>query len=737
MARRNFAAGLLVYLSAASVPVGTLPNIMLGTSLSPAPGPAAAGRMLLPLKSDDEPHFSPPLEYDCPLKELALAHSLGLLANSSRHRRSATWPTIVYDSLQLGPLCRVPPPVERPAPPMMPPPDLPPDAVYVSTSGHDSTGDGSVASPFASLRRAVLQTRITAGSRTVVARGGHYFLNETLTLEAADSGLSIVAHPGEEPVLHGGVALAGLDWAPAGAPFPAAVRVASVAHLPLKSWDSMVTDGKLLWRARFPDVPEFGRQLQPDGYVPVYTFTNRGVPQADGAAALTTSSLPCRSNSSFACHSETIGGNSEKFENRRGYCGDKKCDMGAASVTPAASGNMKANAWAHPETGVAHYLVGPAPTCVWWNSGSFITGVTNVSGPGPRRLSPYINVSGFTLRPERMGVGAALPLKFNCTKTATPTECVEQAAKHCLALGDSCGGFSYAAMAGIPPIYPAFFAGGGSNITATGCGNTDWNVWCKPGRCGSHCPAEPFAPQISKLPGPTLTLGDGDWQAAVSPGAVVVMPNALSMMYVENIMEELTAPGEWFLDAPNQKLYLFPNGTLDEKTQLVASTLTTLIAVRGDRTTPATDITLSGLTISSTRPTFMRRYSVVSEGDWAIYRGGAVTASHTVRCIVELCTFRSLGGNGLMLNGRNFGTVIRHNEFFDIGDSAMAAVGDTRGVDGYSKPRSANFTSVIGNLVHEIGLIGKQVAGWGQMLAANTLLENNVMFNMPRAAINL
>jgi hypothetical protein len=40
-------------------------------------------------------------------------------------------------------------------------------------------------------------------------------------------------------------------------------------------------------------------------------------------------------------------------------------------------------------------------------------------------------------------------------------------------------------------------------------------------------------------------------------------------------------------------------------------------------------------------------------------------------------------------------------------------------------------------VVHEIGLIGKQVAGWGQMLAANTLVEHNVMFNMPRAAINL
>eukprot|EP01049_Picozoa_sp_SAG25_P004600 SAG25_NODE_293_length_10288_cov_2.565904_9_plen_121_part_00 len=37
---------------------------------------------------------------------------------------------------------------------------------------------------------------------------------------------------------------------------------------------------------------------------------------------------------------------------------------------------------------------------------------------------------------------------------------------------------------------------------------------------------------------------------------------------------------------------------------------------------------------------------------------------------------------------------------------------------------------------HEIGLIGKQVSGWCQMLTANTLLDSNVMFNVPRAAIN-
>jgi hypothetical protein len=696
-----------------------------------------------------DPRF--PLEYDCPLKELALSHSLALLANSSAHRRFATWPRAVYDALQLGPLCGVAPPaVTTPAPPHLLKDDdvLPHDAVFVSPNGSDSSGSGSVDSPFASLHRAVLQARIEGSkTSTVVLRGGHYFMNETLTLDAADSGLSLVAHPGEEPVLHGGVALTGLHWVPAGAPFHPDVRVASVAHLPLQSWDGMTANGNFLWRARFPDVPEFGRQLAPEGMVPVYTFTNREVP---GPAAVRVGSLPCRPNSSFACYGEVVGGNAEKFDNDRGYCADadskdngRGCDMGAATVTPAASGGMTPENWSQDfgiSPGVAMYLVGPASTCVWWNSGSFITGVTNISGPGPRRLSPYINISGFQLRPERMGVGTRIS-DFNCTAKSSPVECVEQAAKYCLAM-ESCGGFSYAdpsapssASAGTW-IHPTIYSGGGPNVPGNNCGNTDWNFWCKPGRCGSLCPGDPYPPQVQKEPGLTIELGEGDWQAAVTPNMCVVMPNALSMIYVENIKEELTAPGEWFLDTANRQLYLYPNGTLNDTTQLVASTLITLISLRGDRGAPIADVTISGLTFSSTRPTFMQKYRVVSGGDWAIYRGGAVQASHSEGFVVELCTFRSLGGNGLILDGANMRATFRYNEFVDIGDSAMAAIGETAGIDGYSEPRSANFTSVVGNFVHEIGLIGKQVSGWCQMLAANSLLDSNVIFNVPRAAIN-
>ena len=96
---------------------------------------------------------------------------------------------------------------------------------------------------------------------------------------------------------------------------------------------------------------------------------------------------------------------------------------------------------------------------------------------------------------------------------------------------------------------------------------------------------------------------------------------------------------------------------------------------------------------------------------------------------VELCTFKGLGGNGVILIGANQRASLLSNEFLDLGDSAMLAVGETAGVDGFTEPASANHTRVVGNIVHEIGVVGKQVSSWCQMLAANTLVADNVFFN--------
>jgi hypothetical protein len=162
-------------------------------------------------------------------------------------------------------------------------------------------------------------------------------------------------------------------------------------------------------------------------------------------------------------------------------------------------------------------LLLPVPVLL---QGSFITGVTNSSNPpGPHTLPPCVNVSGFLLRPERVGVGIKLG-NFNCTADDPATECIVKAAKHCLAL-NSCGGFSYCA-----PCHTAMlYSGGiGLNGTVSECGNTEWNFWCKPGRCGPPCADGPFSKP--SMPWRTIELGDGDWQSVSTPNK-----QSISMMY--------------------------------------------------------------------------------------------------------------------------------------------------------------------------------------------------------------
>ena len=57
---------------------------------------------------------------------------------------------------------------------------------------------------------------------------------------------------------------------------------------------------------------------------------------------------------------------------------------------------------------------------------------------------------------------------------------------------------------------------------------------------------------------------------------------------MENIFEELDAPGEWFLNSKTHTLYFYPPAGLDLKNAVVEATrLRTLVEFRGSRTRPA------------------------------------------------------------------------------------------------------------------------------------------------------
>lgn len=194
--------------------------------------------------------------------------------------------------------------------------------------------------------------------------------------------------------------------------------------------------------------------------------------------------------------------------------------------------------------------------------------------------------------------------------------------------------------------------------------------------------------------------------------------------YIENILEELDSPREWFSDG--KTLYYYPNSTAPPPSAVTVPRLATLISLEGVQTDSLSagavkDVLLQGFTLTHSLTTFMGEYEVPSGGDWSMHRGGAVFAQGVSGLTVDGCHFHRLGGNGLMLSEYAFQTKILRSEFSWIGDSAVSQMGSvkfdrTHNMDPNSNDladltdgRHPFGTSVQSCVFREIGVYGKQV----------------------------
>jgi hypothetical protein len=101
--------------------------------------------------------------------------------------------------------------------------------------------------------------------------------------------------------------------------------------------------------------------------------------------------------------------------------------------------------------------------------------------------------------------------------------------------------------------------------------------------------------------------------------------------YIDNVMELLDMPTEWWLDTASNKLYYFPNATdgvgaggaaltdneitaaaLDHaaRSKFVASRLKTLVNINGTQATPVQNVDFTGVALAHARPTFLDDYEV-------------------------------------------------------------------------------------------------------------------------------
>ena len=236
-------------------------------------------------------------------------------------------------------------------------------------------------------------------------------------------------------------------------------------------------------------------------------------------------------------------------------------------------------------------------------------------------------------------------------------------------------------------------------------------------------------------------------------------PSTLHLQYrfVENIFTELDAPGEWFLDKKTRTLYLYPPHNLNINTANVeVSNLKHIIELVGTDKQSIKNVTISGVRFEHTERTFMEHYEPLLRSDWMIYRGGAVLMENTENCVIKDSEFTNLGGNAVMISGRNVGSGVTGSHIYNIGSSAICFIGDSSAVRsaafGYENfiplakidrtpgPKNNKYPHKCfaeDNLIHNIGKIEKQCTGVQIEMAAEIHVSHNTIYQVPRAGINI
>jgi hypothetical protein len=208
-----------------------------------------------------------------------------------------------------------------------------------------------------------------------------------------------------------------------------------------------------------------------------------------------------------------------------------------------------------------------------------------------------------------------------------------------------------------------------------------------------------------------------------------------SFFFIENVFEELDAPGEWYLDRETGTLYYLPPDDVDLDTAVVeVPVLQRLVEFVGTQDSPAQHITLRGFRFAHTTATFLETYQVPSLSDWAIHRGGTIYLQGAHHCTIKDCFFDAVGGNAVFMNEHNRNNLVTGCKFTESGDSAICFVGSLERTVGTQR----NFPyecSAVNNLVHDCGIFGKQIAGVYISRAKRIRVAHNEIYNMPRAGI--
>ena len=224
---------------------------------------------------------------------------------------------------------------------------------------------------------------------------------------------------------------------------------------------------------------------------------------------------------------------------------------------------------------------------------------------------------------------------------------------------------------------------------------------------------------------------------------------------VENIFEELDAPGEWFLNESTHKLYYYPKIKNIHTAKVEIVKLPHLIEFKGSMDKPISNIHLKGFVFKHTSRTFMENKDPLLRSDWTIYRGAAIVYNGAENCHINNCEFDQVGGNTILVNHYNKNIHIKTCYIHNSGASGIVFVGDTLAVrnrkigygpqnytqlDTLQGPLNNNYPrncSVEDCLITMTGRVEKQTAPIQISIAHQIHINHCSIYDVPRAGINI
>eukprot|EP01079_Euglenida_sp_SAG-EU17-18_P010637 gene10638-1933_t len=620
---------------------------------------------------------------------------------------------------------------------------LPPTSttsVYAdAVKGSDASGDGTEAKPFASLTKAVSAVRAT-GPRgadqpaAIILRDGTFHLPAPLELGSADSYLAFQAYPGEQAVVSGALPLS-VQWQPHTPPgrSPFEFRSGALSDgFDVAPAGMYTVDEAKAMCANMPACAAFGYQQggpSPRGKVQVsFKAEVFWTPGKSGSAGVWVKNYGYQQGPANLFKADLSGQGISAIEGLRvaGHRAIRARYPNVKTVEQLGAMQVLADKWTHQPMGKNN----------------------------AQDFTPAFPLRNDTVQDSRDGQGYFQTFKLGiggpCAQRFTP-----QASYWCTNTSQGGGPGPYSAPVGMTvsseqeslPHLPYPSGAPGAIVHSWRAGR--WFSWAFEGPqhfvygIGVHPDVQSQLPSpTDSLPCPTavfnFSLERGGNQG--SRGG-----DAGQEFFIENVLEELDSPGEFYYDSATSTLYLWHNSTEAGPPgagDVVYTHMPVMFNISGTQDAPVRNVSMLGLTVRDSSPFYMGPHGTPAGGDWAVERSGAVFMEGVEGALLKGCLFTYLDANAVFVSSYARNVVITENEFLSIGETAISQWGTTDGspVPGMgfdaTKGNQPRGTEVSYNLVHEVGLWTKQNSFYFQSSSFGNHIVGNIGYNGPRAGIN-